>query len=345
MRFSALGDMALLVPVLQKLQAQNPQWEIGLLSRAYLEPLFQPLKLSFFAAAELDGAHKGLVGLGRLARQLRREWRPDVVVDAHAVLRTQVLNQYFRLMGIPVHSLQKDRAGRKALTAYPDKRLEPLAHSTQLYTETFLCAGLQLDFAPQVDFRVHYASSPAVEQLWAQARGTLHLGIAPSAMHRSKEWPRAKMSRLLRDLPYPDMQLWFFGAPAEKEALQALGEASAKAFTVVAGRSLRLDEELALMQKLQAFIAMDSSNMHLASIAGLPVLSLWGATHPYAGFAPLGDNQRWMVQRSPAELDCRPCSAFGAKPCFRGDYACLEGLEEAQVARRLADMLAAHHLV
>ena len=97
---------------------------------------------------------------------------------------------------------------------------------------------------------------------------------------------------------------------------------------MVAGR-LKLEQELALMSHLKLMVSMDSANMHLASLAGTPVVSIWGATHPLAGF--MGWNQRteWAVQAD--SLPCRPCSIFGNKPCLRGDYACLTGLKAEDI--------------
>ena len=42
--------------------------------------------------------------------------------------------------------------------------------------------------------------------------------------------------------------------------------------------------ELNLMSHLDVMLSMDSANMHLASLVNIPVVSVWGATHPYAGF-------------------------------------------------------------
>ena len=48
--------------------------------------------------------------------------------------------------------------------------------------------------------------------------------------------------------------------------------------------NLTLDEELALMSRLDLMIAMDSSNMHMAALSGTKVISIWGGTDPLTGF-------------------------------------------------------------
>ncbi|RYZ25007.1 MAG: heptosyltransferase, partial [Sphingobacteriales bacterium] len=87
---------------------------------------------------------------------------------------------------------------------------------------------------------------------------------------------------------------------------------------------------------MNAFISMDSANMHLASLFGIPVISIWGATHPYAGFYGWGQQLRNAAQ---IDLYCRPCSVFGNKPCYRGDHACMEQLAESMVVEKVADVL------
>ena len=58
------------------------------------------------------------------------------------------------------------------------------------------------------------------------------------------------------------------------------------------------------------------------------VISIWGATHPFAGFLGWGQDEKNIVQ---IDLYCRPCSVFGNKPCYRGDHACMNRIEEEMV--------------
>jgi ADP-heptose:LPS heptosyltransferase len=81
---------------------------------------------------------------------------------------------------------------------------------------------------------------------------------------------------------------------------------------------------------------MDSGNMHLASLYGVPVVSIWGATHPFAGFYGFGQDHSNAVQ---ADLYCRPCSVFGNKPCYRGDWACMHMIEPRQVIDKVDDVI------
>ena len=94
--------------------------------------------------------------------------------------------------------------------------------------------------------------------------------------------------------------------------------------------------ELALLSHLDTMVSMDSANMHLASITGVPVVSIWGATHPYAGFQGWGQEPSNFIQ---ADMDCRPCSVYGNKPCLRGDYACLTRISPDTVAEKIESII------
>ena len=86
------------------------------------------------------------------------------------------------------------------------------------------------------------------------------------------------------------------------------------------------------MSTLDIMISMDSANMHLASLVGIPVVSIWGATHPYAGFMGWGQSIDNAIQ---IDLPCRPCSIYGNKPCMRGDYACLKNISPEQIVEKV----------
>jgi ADP-heptose:LPS heptosyltransferase len=81
---------------------------------------------------------------------------------------------------------------------------------------------------------------------------------------------------------------------------------------------------------------MDSANMHLASIYGVPVVSIWGATHPFAGFYGWMQDVNNIVQ---ADLYCRPCSVFGNKPCYRGDHACMQMITTEMLMQKIEALL------
>ncbi len=88
------------------------------------------------------------------------------------------------------------------------------------------------------------------------------------------------------------------------------------------------------MRGLRVMLTMDSGNMHLASLVGTRVVSIWGATHPFAGFLGFGQSEDDCIQR---DLPCRPCSIYGNKACKFGDYRCMDIAPEEIVGKLMIE--------
>lgn len=340
LRFSALGDVTLLVPVVQHLATLHPDKRITVVSRPHLAPLFEPLPVDFFPV-DLKGTYKGVQGLWRLSRHLHRAYRSEGyrVFDQHAVLRTYLVGFFLRLRGKKVWRLRKDRPGRKALTAPPPKKLKPLPHVSQRYWSTFYRGGLVGPDPPPTWPVPVYEMTETTGDWWAQARGSLNLGFAPTAAHASKRWPRQYSLALLKRLARKKQaKVWLLGGPAEKAELEALLRESGAAGGVLAGR-YRFDQEIALLGRMDALVAMDSFNMHLGALAAVPLLVIWGGTHPAAGFAPVPTGPQEHLAVPQEELACRPCSIYGRGDCPRQDFACLTGVVPSRVWKALQKLV------
>jgi ADP-heptose:LPS heptosyltransferase len=103
---------------------------------------------------------------------------------------------------------------------------------------------------------------------------------------------------------------------------------------IVAGR-LKLPQEITLMTHLDLMVCTDSSNMHLATMVNIPVVSIWGGTHPDVGFAPFAKGEESILQISRVDVSCRPCSVYGKETCFRGDFACLNQITPQMVTDKI----------
>ena len=293
--------------------------------------------------ADFDGQHKGFKGLVRLFNELRQLGSFGVIIDAHQNLRSAVLKSLFRLVGVPSVTMDKGRAEKKALTRREAKLRRPLPHSVERYAYTFERAGFAL--SPSRSFRFPLVASANDELSLFLARqaiqtGAPWLGIAPFAQHRQKMWPFERFAPLLDQLytSQPVTIFLFGGGPEELTQLDTLRQRFPQV-VLVAGQ-LSLAAELDLIRQLDGMLCMDSGNMHLAALSGVPVLSIWGSTHPDAGFGPWGQGPEAILQVSTDVLTCRPCSVFGNKPCWRGDLACLYDISVEVVATRVRQMLA-----
>ncbi|WP_421754582.1 glycosyltransferase family 9 protein [Croceimicrobium sp.] len=335
-RFSALGDIMILLPILQQLKAEHPEHEIALLSRPFIGTLCQDLGLQFYGA-QLQKEHKGLIGLKRLVKEVNRDFKPDLLIDAHSVLRTKIISKFFALKGVPSESLHKDRQARKAFLESSTPSQAALTPVSQLHLETFARQKIEISFDRAKIKSAPYTLNGEHEEWWTSRKAEINIGIAPGARHKSKEWPREKFIALMKDLERPERKFFLFGGPDEVEVLTELAKAAAVSFEIVAGK-LKLDQEIALMKHLDVFVSHDSSNMHMAAWSGRPVVSIWGGTHPGAGFAPYA-NENNIVSLPEGTLDCQPCSIFGTSTCKRGDFACMQDLAVNRVATKVNSLL------
>ena len=335
-RLSAMGDVAMTIPVMRQVLEANPDVEIVFVTNRHWGALCAGIPGLTFFPADVRNMHKGVKGLYRLFREIKMLHRIHAVADLHDVLRSKIIRTFFRLSGIPVASIDKGRADKKALTRKDDKILKPLTSTIERYAIVFRQLGLRCEMGDKPVFQPR-SLHESVTAVIGTKTGKKWIGLAPFATYREKMYPLEKMGEVLALLlQEPGQQVLLMGGGKQEVALLAELAAKHPAAVLVAGR-FSLADELAVISQLDVMISMDSANMHLASLFGVPVVSVWGATHPFAGFMGYGQSPDNAVQIH--DLNCRPCSVFGNKPCFRGDYACMEWIAPARIAGKVHEVL------
>lgn len=322
-RFSALGDILMSVPVIDALARQYPDINITVVSRPYVGPVMRMLPQNVsFVGVNLKN-YKGLPGIRRLYKELKT-LQPSAIADFHNVLRTICLRIFFRLDGIPTAYLDKNRRQRKNFI----KAVVKTQQRTSF--EGYQQVLAELGFPVQIDW--HQPFSLFGNEAIAKENA---IGVAPFAAHQGKVYPLDKLEQVVAKLS-KHLHVYLFGAGAEEKALMEQWEQKYPNVESVVGRLADMGEELRLMSRLRLVLAMDSGNMHLASLAGVPVVSVWGATHPLGGFLAWGQSMDNVIQE---DLPCRPCSIYGNKPCKYGDYRCLTGISPERVIEAVNSIL------
>jgi ADP-heptose:LPS heptosyltransferase len=326
-----MGDVAMTVPVIKNLLQQHPDLHITVVSNAFFAPLFEELERVHFYPADLKGKHKGIAGLYRLFRELKKN-KFDAVIDLHNVLRSQILRNFFKLAGYKISVIDKGREEKKALARREHKVFHQLASTHQRYADVFRSAGLAVELnttGPVFTKQVLPVSMQAIFNA-----GKKLIGVAPFAQHEEKMYPLGKMKEVVKLLANNNTILLFGGGKYESDVLQEWEKEINNVFSIAGKISFK--EELATISNLDLMLSMDSANMHLASLYKIPVVSIWGATHPFAGFYGWGQDEKNIVQ---IDLECRPCSVFGNKPCFRGDHACMQWITTDMITQKIANLL------
>ncbi len=302
-RLSAMGDVAMGIPVIYAFAKAHPEIKITVLSKPFFKAIIDTIPNLHFVAAETNTQHKGILGIWRLSRQLKKEGITHVA-DIHNVLRSKTLRFF---LGLPNAKINKGRAEKKALTSQNKTFFKPLKTTVQRYVEVFEHLGFsEISPAvlprPDLNHNVHKVIGKATHKL---------IGIAPFAAHQGKQYPIDLMKEVIQKLDtLSGIHLFLFGAPTEKELLHTVTENCQNA-TVVAG-TLKFPEEINLIAQLDIMLSMDSGNGHLAAMYGVPTVSLWGVTHPHAGFAPLYQEAHCLLSDR-EQYPAIPTSIYGNK--------------------------------
>ncbi len=307
-RLSAMGDVAMSVPVIRALLAQHPQLRVTVVSRSFLKPFFDNTDRCDFFAADVNGKHKGILGLMRLSRELKASGI-NAMADLHGVLRAKITGFFLRFSGVTVARIDKGRTEKKALTRAENKILKPLKTTPGRYADVFAKLGFPVDLS-RIPEPVFPAASKKVTE-WLNRPGA-RIGIAPFAQHEGKVYPADLMQQVVDKLAAQDYNIFLFGA-GEREQNQLLELAKSHPnITVVAG-ALALADELGLIGRLDAMLSMDSANAHMAAMYNVPAVTLWGATHPFAGFAPFGQPLSNALCADRTQYPLLPTSVYGNK--------------------------------
>lgn len=334
-----MGDVVLLVPVIRSFIAAYPDVEVTVVTRPKFASFFTDMERVVPFPADVDHTYNGIFGMRDLFKKLLKKASYDVVLDMHDHIRTIMLRSLFKIFVARVIVFDKGRRDKKTITRRENKATTPLIHTVERYRLAFEKAGFPFQMQPPPYFQIKENIQNEMIQ-WLEnnniSKNEKWIGIAPFAMHLSKIWPFANysdvMSRLIEQSP---VKFFLFGG-GEKEVkyFESLQQKFPSHCVIVAGQ-LKLKQELALMGKLDAMLCVDSSNMHLASLIGIPVISIWGGTHTDVGFGPWGNAKKNIIQISRAELPCRPCSVYGREKCYRGDFACLNWITPERVAEEM----------
>ena len=319
-RNSAMGDVAMLPHALRALRAAYPDLRITVATRPMFRPFFRGLDVAFLEV-DLKARHHSLRGMWQLAREARR-LGVDAVADVHNVLRSKAFRLSMWLHGIPTASICKGRSAKKRALG-TGGRFEPLKHSVVRYCDVFRRLGFVFDDPTP-------ATKPVCENPMGEKKG-VWVGFAPFSAHAGKTYPEPLRRELVGLMAERYERVFVHGGGGAEQTFAEEMEQLYPNVTALFGK-VRFAGEMDLMAHEDCLVSMDSMAMHMAALVATPVVSIWGATHPNLGFLGWGSSPDWALQ---ADLPCRPCSVFGAKPCKYGDYRCLHAITPEQVVEKV----------
>ncbi len=324
-----MGDVAMVHHALRALRVNYPDLKISVLTRPLFKPLFDGLNVEF-VDVDLNGRHKGFMGIARLAKEIAA-LGIDAVADLHSVLRTRVLTTHLRLFyGCKAKRISKGRVSKwMRMDGGCKEVMKPLKHTVIRYCDVLRQLGLKLD-DPQAPAKVDRPNPMEFEkgdEKW--------IGVAPFSVHEGKRYPLHLVNKVINELSATYDRIFIHSGPGDELKYAESLEASHSNVYAVFSR-VKLAQEIDLISNLDCLISMDSFAMHVASLTATPVVSIWGATHPMLGFSGYLTDPKGVVQ---LDLPCRPCSTYGNKRCHMGDHQCLYGIDPKEVVDRVAEMI------
>lgn len=310
MRLSAMGDVAMTVPVISALVSQYPEVKVTVVSRPFFKPFFNHIPNVDFFAVDLNNRHKGFLGLYRLYSDLKK-LKVDCFADFHNVLRSKVVRTFFAFSGTKIAFTDKGRDEKKALTRAENKVFVPVKSMVDRHLETLQKLGFHVSLQNPI-----FPLKPDLTEEIISKAGNKEgkwIGIAPFAQYDSKVYPKDLMEEVVRKLAVnKNLRIFLFGGgKREIELLNQMQQQIDNVF-VLAGK-LSFQEELIVIQHLDVMLSMDSGNAHIAAIYGIPVISLWGQTHPFAGFVPYNQPEENSLTADRDLYPLIPTSIYGNK--------------------------------
>ena len=332
LRFSSMGDVAMVASVLAEFSAQNLEVELIMVSQGVFKPFFDDIPNLTFHAIQPKTIHKGFFGLYQLFKELLK-YNPIAIADLHNNLRSRLLATFFRLLGVKIKRMDKGRTEKRALTRKNNKTLKPLKLTVDRYADVFKALGFNLKLSHQLEKNIKGMPNDAVS-LFSETK-IKKIGISPFAQHLYKMYPIAKMERVICELNALNYKIFIFGGGEEEKKIAEKWQDQFVNVINFIGK-FTLTEELAIISHLNLMLSMDSSAMHIASLMGVPVISIWGPTHPYAGFLGYGQKLEDCIQ---IDHPARPSSVYGNKPCLCGDEPCVDLIEPKIVVNKIIERL------
>ena len=311
-RLSAMGDVAMTVPVLRAFVEQHPTVKITVLSKPFLKPLFTDIKNVTFYAADVNNKHKGFWGIYTLFKELK-QLKFDAVVDLHNVLRSKLLRTFFKLSFVKVAYIDKGRKEKNALTRSKNKIFKQLKTTHERYADVFRKLGFQLNITNPKFPKKQKLSKEIVNIIGS--KDEKWVGIAPFAQYDSKMYPLDLMEQVIANLSTKEnLKILLFGG-GKKEVKILEKFANKYPNTINIAGKIKLDKELNLISNLDCMVSMDSGNAHFSAMLGINTLTIWGITHPFTGFAPFNQPFENAILPDLKKYSNIPCSIYGNKIC------------------------------
>ena len=289
------------VPVISILRSTHPEIKITLLTTKFFSTLYNQIpEINFLY---FEPKHKTLQGLFCLSRKINKI-NPDFIIDLHDVLRTKILRLF--LINKFGHTVVVNKGRKEKKLLIRGIKSEPLKLMHRRYAETFEALNIKIN----IDDFSYYKKIKITNHNYAFSSNDKLIGIAPFARHQCKEYSINNIINFIDSLD-KSWQILIFGAPGNEEQ-KIIKLCNNKSNRHVISSNYNLEQQMAIMSNLDVMISMDSANGHIASLFGIDVITIWGATHPNSGYGPLNQPKENSIVPDLNKYPDLPVTIYGS---------------------------------
>lgn len=335
LRFSALGDILILLPLLKSIQNKKTNYHFTVASIPKLAFLFKDIPNVDFIGVEFKENYKGCKGLIDLFHVFY-VMKFDAVLDLHDVIRTKVLKLLFQMVKTPVFTFQKGRADKRKLIKDNIKTLPNLPTTFERYLAGFKALDNSFEIIENQYFEKIELNEKCADFL--ADFDSKWIGIAPFSKHKSKEYSLEKIREIVNGFSNKsEVKCIFFGyGEAEKNQIDSIFKDNEKVKNAIS--KFTFEEECAMISNLDIMISMDSANGHLSALFGVPTVTIWGATHPVIGFKPYLQPTENQILTNSDLFPNLPVSVYG-KVRKREHETIINSINSIQIINRIKEIL------
>lgn len=305
-RFSSLGDVVIATAAVEALKRKFPDCSVTFLSKDLYGGLF-----SFDSRIEKFIGIQGTESPSDIA--VMAEGPFDAVIDIHDSLRSRVVSSFLKS---PLKLKVRKHSVLRRLMVFSRGIYRHKFDTLGSITETLKSLGINTVSMPKLIVSDELAERTFIETVRSSKPV---IGIAPGAKHSTKIWTLASYASFA-DRLYDRGFLPVFLGNIDDESIIAVIRKRMNNESALASFKYGLAETAALISRLKGVIANDSGLMHVAGALGIPVVGIFGPTHPDLGFWP-GYNPGAFIHSGEK---CSPCSVHGEAPCRMERPYCME---------------------
>ena len=325
LRFSSLGDVAISIPLIRCFLLKYPGIKITFVTKKIYVPLFNEFKNLEILELDSNGRHKGLKGMFNLFIDIKK-LNPIGILDLHGSLRTNILRLFFFFSSMPFKKIHKGRIEKKSLTRKSNKVLVPLIPVIYRYGEVLRKIGFPVDLSDH-KFPLKSITPKKFNDSFFNSK-LKWIGIAPFAKHIGKIYPLDLTQKVISFLQREN-QVFLLGSDGDEEKKLLVWEKAYSNVYSLAGKDA-FSDQLKIISNLDIMISMDSANGHIAANYDVPVITIWGVTHPYTGFTPWNQNSERSILSDRSLYPLIPTSVYG-NVCPKGYENCMRTITPEKI--------------